>query len=1109
MFGRTVSAIVIAMLLTSTLTLAVNIQSVETELSPLTVPDDYQASEVITNTASRLDSEWPMFHHDLMHTGKSDSTAPNTNSILWIFTMGPSTWFSSPAVADGKVFIGSSDTRIYALNETNGAYIWSYATALSTYSSPAVADGKVFIGSGDANVYALNETTGQYIWSYPTGSFVDSSPVVADGMVFIGSNDHHVYALNESTGRQVWNYTTVGGVKGSPAVADGMVFAGTTENYRLYALNETNGNLVWTRLSGDVKGSPAVADGMVFVGADDCNIKAFDERTGDSVWNYTTDLNVWSSPAVADGMVFAGSIGGTVYALNEATGGLVWDYHCGRINFSPPAVADGKVFIGSNDGRTYALDEATGAHIWNYTTGYASNPVVADGNLFVSSAEGKVYAFHTPVPTYNVTINAHCNTEGADLNMPIMEDGSYTLLDTPHTFTGLAGTHNFTVWAPDFNNHPFAYWDSAGSGQTSTTISVSNAGTHTAFYQVLPYSPQEVTASPMNQLINLTWKAPNPPPGYTVQSYKIYRGTTPDFAIPWNSPYHTVYATMYFQDSIQDNNIYYYRVSANFQQGLGAPSDSVGCARLESFKGIANDLVGTSTLNVNDWWTCVTFQQNFFINTSDASGNRQYYWCQNCVVKTMNLRPPLLLRVSGSMWVWGPVDSIGQIGKGTPKTHKPGSAVWTSCSDEIKFASYIDGSSLVMQNSHWGPETFDLGLSSDAHVFTLTQNYPPSSAVVIPGIESSPPNFVIVGDNGGLVNFTGGTGHVSSRTKIGDCWICGTNIDVANSIKYCAPALTTMEGSEGLIWATDGYFSPQVHSKDEGLFFMPDFGSAVVGPITFNTASTTGARALTVVAMCPVYLGIYDDFGGFIGFNSTSGSLEDEIPTAVWRSNQSIVIFDPNGTYHLEVTGTENGTFTLETSWQDISGATYVVSNITNTITENETQVYDVGANSNVTLTNITSKTVVGQGLTLQVNATVADIGGPNATFDVSLYTNGTLIGIQSALNVSGWNSTTACFIWNTTGYACGNYTLSASVQPTNTSFTDAWVIVSIVGDITGPDGWPDGKVNMYDVGNVARRFMAKPPSPDYDPNFDINGDGIINMIDIGTVARHFGETIP
>jgi hypothetical protein len=49
----------------------------------------------------------------------------------------------------------------------------------------------------------------------------------------------------------------------------------------------------------------------------------------------------------------------------------------------------------------------------------------------------------------------------------------------------------------------------------------------------------------------------------------------------------------------------------------------------------------------------------------------------------------------------------------------------------------------------------------------------------------------------------------------------------------------------------------------------------------------------------------------------------------------------------------------------------------------------------------------------------------------------------------------------------------------------------------------------MWDVGNVAKRFMAKPPSPDYVPNFDINGDGIINMMDIGTVARHFMEHYP
>jgi uncharacterized protein (DUF2141 family) len=58
-----------------------------------------------------------------------------------------------------------------------------------------------------------------------------------------------------------------------------------------------------------------------------------------------------------------------------------------------------------------------------------------------------------------------------------------------------------------------------------------------------------------------------------------------------------------------------------------------------------------------------------------------------------------------------------------------------------------------------------------------------------------------------------------------------------------------------------------------------------------------------------------------------------------------------------------------------------------------------------------------------------------------------------------------------------------------------------LVGDVNG-----DGKVDMKDVGFVARRFMCIPSDPLWDIVADINGDNKINMVDIGTVARHFGE---
>jgi hypothetical protein len=46
-------------------------------------------------------------------------------------------------------------------------------------------------------------------------------------------------------------------------------------------------------------------------------------------------------------------------------------------------------------------------------------------------------------------------------------------------------------------------------------------------------------------------------------------------------------------------------------------------------------------------------------------------------------------------------------------------------------------------------------------------------------------------------------------------------------------------------------------------------------------------------------------------------------------------------------------------------------------------------------------------------------------------------------------------------------------------------------------------------VGYVARRFMCISGDSLWDPTADLNNDGKINMVDIGTVARHFGESLP
>ncbi|MGA3059986.1 MAG: PQQ-binding-like beta-propeller repeat protein [Candidatus Bathyarchaeia archaeon] len=128
---------------------------------------------------------WPMFHHDLTHTGYSTSTGPLTNQTLWTFAADYSV-SSSPAVLGNVVYIGSDNGNLYALDAATGKYLWSYNTnGQAVVSSPAVANGEVYFSADDDNLYALNAATGTKIWTYKIGDSTFSSPAVVNGLVYV------------------------------------------------------------------------------------------------------------------------------------------------------------------------------------------------------------------------------------------------------------------------------------------------------------------------------------------------------------------------------------------------------------------------------------------------------------------------------------------------------------------------------------------------------------------------------------------------------------------------------------------------------------------------------------------------------------------------------------------------------------------------------------------------------------------------------------------------------------------------------------------------------------------------------------------------------------
>jgi len=203
--------------------------------------------------AQLASSPWPMFHHDLRHTGLSQfGNSAKAGALEWKADIGSGGLSSSAAVgAAGTIYVGSG--ALDAIN-ADGSRKWRFYPASGSSfglgSSPAVgADGVIYVGSEDADLYAINPD-GSQKWTFTTAGPVYSSPAVGtDGTIYVGSEDANLYAINPD-GSQKWRFDTSNiYVFSSPAVgADGTIYVGS--GVHLYAVNP-DGSQKWQFTTGD------------------------------------------------------------------------------------------------------------------------------------------------------------------------------------------------------------------------------------------------------------------------------------------------------------------------------------------------------------------------------------------------------------------------------------------------------------------------------------------------------------------------------------------------------------------------------------------------------------------------------------------------------------------------------------------------------------------------------------------------------------------------------------------------------------------------------------------------------------------------------------------
>jgi outer membrane protein assembly factor BamB len=156
-----------------------------------------------------------------------------TGEKRWVAKTGDDT--DASIAIDGEFLYAGAQEKapyLYCFARADGREVWRYdGNPLGYWSTPAVADGRVHVGGEDGKLHTVDAGTGRPIWTFSTGDGVWSSPSVVDGKVIFGSRDFHLYCVEAKSGAEVWRVKLDGRIISSPCIVGGKIWIGTATGY--------------------------------------------------------------------------------------------------------------------------------------------------------------------------------------------------------------------------------------------------------------------------------------------------------------------------------------------------------------------------------------------------------------------------------------------------------------------------------------------------------------------------------------------------------------------------------------------------------------------------------------------------------------------------------------------------------------------------------------------------------------------------------------------------------------------------------------------------------------------------------------------------------------
>lgn len=225
------------------------------------------------NLPSRTESS-PLLDRGRLYFGSEDGTVyaldAGDGRTVWTYRAAGAVK-ASPTLKHGVLYFGDYSGHVQAISERTGRRLWLAGSegALfgsgTFYSTAAVAYGRVFLGNTDGRVYSYDASTGALDWAYQTGAYVYASPAVTDtpGLgptIYLGSYDGRFYALGARTGHVEWSYNASGKISGSATILGDVVYFADLGTRTTYGLGISTGHVVFRMDTGSF--DPVISDGQ-------------------------------------------------------------------------------------------------------------------------------------------------------------------------------------------------------------------------------------------------------------------------------------------------------------------------------------------------------------------------------------------------------------------------------------------------------------------------------------------------------------------------------------------------------------------------------------------------------------------------------------------------------------------------------------------------------------------------------------------------------------------------------------------------------------------------------------------------------------------------------